>query len=165
MAKLQCARLMKFIMPSVTDSPTERMNSNIPYASPSKSTPTMGPIMADPARLLLHPRLERILDVLDLVELDVEELPADLLHPADIDGLNDVAGLRIDRDRPARALPLHPLGGADQRGSIGVAAGLLQRLVDEVHPVVATNRIDIRVAPSVGLVEGPDESPVQRGVV
>jgi len=30
MAKLQCARLTKFIMPSVTDSPTESRKSSIP---------------------------------------------------------------------------------------------------------------------------------------
>ena len=29
-AKLQCARLTKFIIPSVTDKPTDRRNSNIP---------------------------------------------------------------------------------------------------------------------------------------
>jgi hypothetical protein len=30
MAKLQCARLMKFIIPSVTDSPTDKTNSSMP---------------------------------------------------------------------------------------------------------------------------------------
>ena len=30
MPKAQCARLMKFIIPSVTDSPTDRRNSSMP---------------------------------------------------------------------------------------------------------------------------------------
>src|SRR5262245_15515468 len=55
-------------------------------------------------RLLLHRGLDRILDVLDLVERDVAQVAADLLDLADIDRLDDVAGLRIDRDRAARAL-------------------------------------------------------------
>ena len=43
MAKAQCARLTKFIIPSVTDSPTESRNSSIPYAKPSNRTPKTGP--------------------------------------------------------------------------------------------------------------------------
>src|SRR5712692_9746645 len=53
-----------------------------------------GPLLAGgvAARLLLlRPCLERVLDVLDLVELDVQELATDLLHPADVHGLDDVA--------------------------------------------------------------------------
>src|SRR6266853_1688413 len=37
--------------------------------------------------LLLHPLLDRVLDVLDLVDLDVDEAPADFLDAADINGL------------------------------------------------------------------------------
>src|SRR5882762_5709859 len=59
--------------------------------------------------LLLHAFLDRVLDVLDLVDLDVEQLALDLLDPADVDRLDDVACFRIDRDRPARAFPLHAL--------------------------------------------------------
>src|SRR5215467_7939324 len=63
-------------------------------------------------RLLL--RLQRILDRLEGRELDGPELAAHLLDLAEVDVLHDVAGLRIDRDRPARALPLHALHRADQ---------------------------------------------------
>src|SRR3979490_1776713 len=56
--------------------------------------------------LLLHPLLDRILDVLDRVDLDVDEAPVDLLDAPDIYRLDDVAGLRIDGDRAARAFPL-----------------------------------------------------------
>src|SRR5882672_2862733 len=62
----------------------------------------------------LHARLDRILDVLDLVDLDIEQLACDFLYTPDIDRLDDVARLRIDRNRPAGALPLHALGCADQ---------------------------------------------------
>src|SRR5262245_20617708 len=82
-------------------------------------------------------RAARILDVLDLVERHVDELAADLLDLADIDRLHDVAGLGIDRHRAARAVPFHSLGGGDQGVAVGLAAGLLQRLVDRVHAVVA----------------------------
>src|SRR3982074_712986 len=46
-------------------------------------------------------------------EFDVVEFAVDLLDLADVDVLHDVAGLGINRDRAARALPLHPLHGRD----------------------------------------------------
>src|SRR3989304_7861441 len=68
MANAQCARLTKFIIPSVTETPTESRNRSIPYANPSNRTPTRGPIIFGPAPSLapptrsgflvdLHPRL------------------------------------------------------------------------------------------------------------
>src|SRR5215813_2694836 len=63
-----------------------------------------------PYQLLLR-RLDRILDVLEGGELDVVELAVLLLDLADVDVLDDVAGVRIDRDRTARALPLRPFHG------------------------------------------------------
>src|SRR3954462_2491133 len=53
--------------------------------------------------------LQRILDRIEGRELDVVELAPDLLPLADVDVLDDVAGVRIDRDRAARALPFHAL--------------------------------------------------------
>src|SRR5690606_12460552 len=44
MPKAPCARLMKFINPSVTDRPTDRTNNSIPKANPSNSTMTILPI-------------------------------------------------------------------------------------------------------------------------
>src|SRR5687767_13428664 len=99
MAKLPCARFVKFIRPSVTDSPTASRNSNIPKAKPSNSTPANAAIMRNrPASLgsssasglLLHRGFDGILDVLDLVELDVLEDPVLLLDAADIDRVDDV---------------------------------------------------------------------------
>src|SRR6202034_113876 len=43
-----------------------------------------------------HARLRRVFDVRDTVKLDVFQLAADLLDVTDIDGLDDVAGFRID---------------------------------------------------------------------
>src|SRR5882757_11073431 len=99
----------------------------------------------DAARLF-HPRLHRILNVLDLVDLQVAQAIGCLLDLLDVDGENDVARLRVDLDRTARALPLHAFGRRDQRVTVGFAAGLLQRLVDQVHAVVPADRKDIRIA-------------------
>src|SRR6266446_10433019 len=114
--------------------------------------------------LLLHPLLDRVLDVLDLVDLDVDEAPADLVDAADIYRLDDVAGLRIDGDRAARAFPFHALGGRDEGLGVGLAAGLLQGFVDEVHPVPAADAEEVRVAPP-GRVVGGDEFRIRRGLV
>src|SRR6185312_4594005 len=50
----------------------------------------------------------RILDLRDGCEFDIREMAADALDTADIDVLDDVAGLRIDGDRPARAVGVFP---------------------------------------------------------
>ena len=57
--------------------------------------------------------------------------------------LHDVARLRIDRDRAARAFPRHALHRRDQRVAVGIAAGLLQRLIDQVHAVIGAERNEI----------------------
>src|SRR5215475_10709461 len=80
--------------------------------------------------------LAGILDGVEGLELDVVELAVDLLHLADVDVLDDVAGIRIDRDRTARALPLHPLHGRDQLVAVGIATRLLQRFVDQVDAII-----------------------------
>src|SRR5262249_31071948 len=103
-------------------------------------------------RSVLHGGLEGILDVLDLVELDVDELAAHPLYPTNVDGLDHVTGLRIDRHRAARAFPTHPLRRRDQRFGIGRAAGLLERLVDDVHAVIRAGGEHVRVAPECRLV-------------
>src|SRR6185437_9073174 len=42
------------------------------------------------------------------LELDIGEMPAALLHTADIDVLHDIARLRIDHDLAARAVRILP---------------------------------------------------------
>src|ERR1700761_8959989 len=51
--------------------------------------------------------LAGILDGIELREFDVVKLAVDLLDLADVDVLHDVTRLGVDRDRPARAFPLH----------------------------------------------------------
>src|ERR1051325_6437179 len=97
--------------------------------------------------------LERILHGRVLVELDVIELSVTALDPADVDVLDDVARAGIDRNRPARALPRHALHGGEQRVAIGVAAGLLQRGVDEMHGVVDRDADVVRALPTADALE------------
>src|SRR5215217_1443311 len=96
---------------------------------PSKSTVSTGstPGGWTSARGLFR-RLHRVLDGRDLVELDIVELavgPA--LDPAQVDVLDDVAGLGIDRDGSARTLPSHALHGREQGLAIGLPAGPVER--------------------------------------
>src|ERR1700745_3293750 len=84
--------------------------------------------------------LAGILHRLEGREFDVVEFAVDLLDLADVNVLHDVAGFRIDRDRAARAFPLHALHCLDQRIAVGLAAGLLQRLVDQADAVIAADR-------------------------
>src|SRR5262245_46937174 len=100
--------------------------------------------------LLLH--LQRVLDRRERRKLDGVELALALLDLADIDVLDDLAGFRIDRDRAARAFPLGAFHRPDQRVGVGLAAGLLDRLVDQMHAVVAAERDEVWPI-SVGLLE------------
>src|SRR5580698_1904667 len=65
------------------------------------------------------------------------------LYLADVDVLDDVAGLWIDRDRAARAFPAHALHRGENGIRIGLAASFLQRLVDQVHTVIAPDRDEV----------------------
>src|SRR3954469_1390775 len=84
--------------------------------------------------------LAGILHRLKSREFDVVQFAVDLLDLADVDVLHDVAGFRIDRDRAARAFPLHALHRLDQRIAVGLSAGLLQSLVDQADAVIAADR-------------------------
>src|SRR6476661_1321422 len=74
--------------------------------------------------------LARILDVLDDVELHVPQLAVLLLHLAQVDVLDDVAGLGVDEHGAARALEDLALHAVHQRFAAALAAGLLQRVID-----------------------------------
>src|SRR6266850_4040114 len=100
--------------------------------------------------------LAGILHRLEGREFYVVEFAVDLLDLADVDVLHDVAGFRIDRDRAARAFPLHALHRLDQRIAVGLAAGLLQRLVDQADAVIAADRHEAR-ARAEGLLVGGNE--------
>src|SRR5207244_10742253 len=71
--------------------------------------------------------------------------------------------------RPLRSFPtrrssdlLHPLHGLDQRITVGLAAGLLQRLVDQVDAVITADRHEARTL-GEGLPVRGDEVLVHRG--
>src|SRR5258707_9662527 len=99
-------------------------------------------------------RLAGILHRLEGREFDVVEFAVDLLDLADVDVLDDVAGFWIDRDRAARAFPLHALHRRDQFVAVGLAAGLLQRLVDQMDAVIAAHRHEARTGAERLLVGG-----------
>src|SRR5262245_62706123 len=95
--------------------------------------------------LLLH--FQRVFDGVEGRELDIVKLALHLLDLADVDVLDDVARLRIDRDRSARAFPFHALHRVDQGVAAGLALGLLERLVHQMHAVVAAERDEVRRKP------------------
>src|SRR5437870_2657331 len=67
--------------------------------------------------------LYRVLYVLELGDFHVADLAANLLDAANVDRVDDVARVGIDRDRAARAFPFHAFDRADETVAIGLAAG------------------------------------------
>src|SRR5450631_2682466 len=110
-------------------------------------------------RLLLHLHrlMRRVFDVIDSVDYDVADLSADFLDTVDIDGLHDVAGLRVDHDRAARTGPLRALHRADQLFGVGVTLGLFQTLVDEGDAVIAADREEVWVGAAEFFLVGGDK--------
>ena len=49
----------------------------------------------------------------------------------------------VDRDRAARAFEGHAFHGRDQGVAVGIAVGLLQRLVEQVQAVIAAERDEV----------------------
>src|SRR5262249_23888390 len=113
---------------------------------------------------LLLCRLQRILDGLEGGELDVVEAAVHFLDLADVFIVNDVPRLRIDGHRSARAFPRHAFHRCEQRFAVGLAAGLFQRLVDEMHGIVAADGDEVRTL-AVSLLKARDEGLVQRRVM
>src|SRR5437867_7586973 len=97
---------------------------------------------ASAGRLFFH--LQRILDVVELCKFRVPEFAVDLLNLADVNGLHDVAGLRIDRHDSARAFPSHAFHCRDKTVTIGLTLSFLERLIDKMHSVVAADGHEIR---------------------
>src|SRR5271156_4924484 len=116
MAKAPWARLMKFINPSVTDNPLASTNSSMPYATPSSRIGSIGAPRRSSSRRSRRSVLRALVGVLhigDGRELNIVQRAVLLLDLAHIDVLHDVARVRIDRDRPARAHPAHALHRRD----------------------------------------------------
>jgi hypothetical protein len=104
------------------------------------------------AASVLRRCLRRVLDVGNRGDFHGDQMAVDLLDLANIDRLDDVTGLRIDRNRPARTFPVQAPGGVDERLAVGLAAGLLQRGVDQVHAVIAADREEVGIAVEIGIV-------------
>src|SRR5688572_18376525 len=90
--------------------------------------------------LIRSPSGVRIEDALEFVEFDAGELAADTLGAPDIDGLDDVALLRADLDRPARTLDRQPFQGLDQRIAIGPAAAPGKARIEHGETVIGGHR-------------------------
>src|SRR5262245_1141492 len=103
--------------------------------------------------LLLFGSLDRILDLVKFGEFHVVQFAIQLRNLAHVDVLDDVARIRIDLDRSARTLPFHALHGVDQSVTIGRAIGLLERIIDQVHAVIATDRHEVGTE-MIGFLEG-----------
>src|SRR5207302_7615550 len=135
--------------------------TRMPGSSPGMTWRVWNP---DPGMTAQAPSLLRLAGILDGVkgcELDVVEFAVDLLDLADVDVLHDVARFRVDRDRAARAFPLHPLHGSDKGVAVRLAAGLLQRFIDQVDAVIAAHRHEAGTI-AERLLVGRDELLVHR---
>src|SRR5690348_9011186 len=108
--------------------------------------------------------LPRILDHREGFEFDVGELAVDLLDPADIDILNDVAGQRIDHERSTWAVGgLVVLEDLHRLIAVELAVGLLDEVIDHRHAVPTLDGDEIgHVVGAVFLVPGGDERLVGR---
>src|SRR5215471_6967285 len=100
-----------------------------------------------------------VLDGLEARELDILQLAVRLLDLADVDVVDHVAGPRVGRHRPPRAFPGYALYRRRQRVAVNGAVRLRERLVDEVHAVVAAHRHEVRAIAGL-LAIGSDEGLV-----
>src|SRR5579859_981556 len=82
---------------------------------------------------LIHRKLSSIPDVFVAFDLDVLQVTPGFLDAANIDRVDDVAGVGIDRDVSTRTLPTQPFDGGDHAVCIGIAVGFAQRRIDGVH--------------------------------
>src|SRR5215510_12366883 len=100
---------------------------------------------------LLRTLLYRVFHVLELGNLHIADLAANLLDAADVDRVDDVARIGIDRDLDPWVFPVLAFDRADGIVAVGRAAGLLQGLVAEVFEVVAADREEVGIAFELGV--------------
>ena len=74
-------------------------------------------------RIHLGTALQRIFYRFKGRKLRVVQMTFDFLDLSNVDVAHDVAGLWIDRDWTARALPCHALHGVNQCIAVGIATG------------------------------------------
>src|SRR5688572_28026019 len=137
----------------------------MPKATPWKATLTTDERSSPRALLLLLEFLPGVHHCgTQRFELDVDQLAADPLHLAQVLGLDDVARLRVDGDRPARAVRVLPLLEDLHRPlRVELALLLLDRLDDDRRPVVGAHGDEVRrLVLAVLLLPGRDERLVRR---
>src|SRR6476659_7910305 len=81
-----------------------------------------------------------VLDRTEACELDVVQLALHPIDLANVDVVDDVAGLWIDRHRSARAFPSETLHCRNQGSALGRAVCFRESLINEVHAVIAAHR-------------------------
>src|SRR3954470_13077748 len=101
-----------------------------------KPRPSYGPSAMERSPAISFFRFAGVLDGFEGLEFDVVEFTVNLFDLTDIDILYDIAGLRVDRDRAARAFPLQSFHGFDQRVAVRLAFRLSQRFIDQVDAVI-----------------------------
>src|SRR3954463_5394647 len=137
-------------------------------ALPAISRPNRSPVAPyGPSAMERSPaisffRFAGVLDGFEGLEFDVVEFTVNLFDLTDIDILYDIAGLRVDRDRAARAFPLQSFHGFDQRVAVRLAPGLSQRFIDQVDAVIPAHGHEARARPE-RLFVARDEFLVHRG--
>src|SRR5215472_10871182 len=90
------------------------------------------------------PRHQLRTDSLEGREFNVEQLALYLVDAADVDVVHHLTGRWVYRHRAARAFPRRTLHRRHQHLAAGRALGLAQRLVDQVHAVIATYDHEVR---------------------
>jgi len=108
--------------------------------------------------------MKRILHRLHGREFNIVQLAFHLLDLTHVFVLNNVPGLRINSDWAAGAFPTHALHRRNKGIPTGVAPSLLQSLMQEVHSVVASDRMKRR-ADAISLSECVDVSLIDRRIV
>src|SRR5262249_60534319 len=151
MAKARWARLTKPIRPMVTDRPTETMNSTMPAATPpstmlATSTPKITGWSAGCGEWLVagaRPDLQLLAGIFHAFDL-ADHLLAELAiaphhHLREVFVHDDVAGHRIDHDRPARAVERPALERSQRLVGVDLALEFLHHVHDRGHGVVAAD--------------------------
>jgi hypothetical protein len=91
---------------------------------------------------------QRVLYRFEGLEFDSPGLAIQPLDFADVDVLHNVTGSGVDSNRSTRAFPRHALHCGDQGVRIGIAAGLFQRRVYQVHAIIAAEGYEVRTVTS-----------------
>src|ERR1700751_647030 len=102
-----------------------------------------------------------VLHSLESRELNVVKSAIRLLDFSDVDVMHHVPCRGIDRYGTARAFPAHTLHHRHKLIAVDRSIGSLERLINEMHSVVATYRHEVRAFAGLHLV-GVDKRSIHR---